>query len=91
MSTSTVRAGCQGNKNILPKVGHERLDSHRDVRRRPDDRPGLERDVTSSGSSVTARNVSDNGSLGAGAATDFRFIGSWNGTNTAPGVTCSAT
>ncbi|MGK5682715.1 cellulase family glycosylhydrolase [Actinoplanes sp. URMC 104] len=46
--------------------------------------------VTSSGSSVTARNVSYNGSLAAGAATQFGFLGSWNGTNSAPALTCTA-
>ncbi len=47
--------------------------------------------VTSSGSSVTARNVSYNGSLAAGASTQFGFLGSWTGTNSAPALTCSAT
>jgi mannan endo-1,4-beta-mannosidase len=46
--------------------------------------------VTSSGSNVTARNVSYNGNLGAGASTAFGFIGSWNGTNTNPTPTCTA-
>ncbi|MBN1172983.1 MAG: cellulase family glycosylhydrolase [Micromonosporaceae bacterium] len=46
--------------------------------------------VTASGSSVTAKNVSYNGSLGAGASTSFGFIGAWNGTNSAPAVTCTA-
>ncbi|WP_308169962.1 lytic polysaccharide monooxygenase auxiliary activity family 9 protein [Acrocarpospora catenulata] len=46
--------------------------------------------VTSSGSAVTARNVSYNGSLGAGAATTFGFLA--NGTpGTTPTLTCSAT
>ncbi|GAA3750113.1 hypothetical protein GCM10022225_38000 [Plantactinospora mayteni] len=47
--------------------------------------------VTSSGSSVTARNVSYNGSLAAGASTTFGFLGSWNGTNSAPTLSCTAT
>ncbi|GIE89721.1 mannan endo-1,4-beta-mannosidase [Actinoplanes regularis] len=47
--------------------------------------------VTSSGSSVTARNVSYNGSVGAGASTSFGFLGSWTGTNSVPAVTCTAT
>ncbi|GAA4439996.1 CotH kinase family protein [Phytohabitans houttuyneae] len=47
--------------------------------------------VSTSGTSVTARNVAYNGSLGAGASTAFGFIGSWNGTNAAPAVTCTAT
>ena len=46
--------------------------------------------VTASGANVTARNVSYNGTLGAGASTDFGFLGTWNGTNTAPAVTCAA-
>jgi mannan endo-1,4-beta-mannosidase len=46
--------------------------------------------VTSSGSSVTARNVSYNGSLAAGAGTTFGFLGSSNGTNSAPTLSCSA-
>ncbi|GAA1370780.1 cellulase family glycosylhydrolase [Catellatospora chokoriensis] len=47
--------------------------------------------VTSSGSAVTARNVSYNGSLAAGAGTTFGFLGSWNGsTNSVPAVTCTA-
>jgi chitin-binding protein len=47
--------------------------------------------VSSSGATVTARNVSYNGSLGAGASTSFGFIGSWNGTNSVPTPTCTAT
>ena len=46
--------------------------------------------ITSSGSNVTARNVSYNGNLGAGASTTFGFIGSWNGANTAPTLSCTA-
>ncbi|MGI5154375.1 cellulase family glycosylhydrolase [Microbispora sp. CA-102843] len=46
--------------------------------------------VTSSGSSVTARNESYNGSLGAGAATTFGFLGSWNGGNSVPTLSCTA-
>ena len=46
--------------------------------------------MTSSGSSVTARNVSYNGSLAAGASTNFGFLGSWNGTNSVPAVSCTA-
>ncbi|MEW2383931.1 cellulose binding domain-containing protein [Micromonospora sp. NPDC047707] len=46
--------------------------------------------LTSSGSAVTARNVDWNGRLGAGASTSFGFLGSWNGTNAAPAVTCTA-
>jgi mannan endo-1,4-beta-mannosidase len=46
--------------------------------------------VSTSGSAVTARNVSYNGRLAAGAATTFGFLGSWNGTNTAPSLSCSA-
>jgi mannan endo-1,4-beta-mannosidase len=46
--------------------------------------------VTSSGSSVTARNMSYNGALGGGASTGFGFIGSWNGSNGAPALSCTA-
>jgi endo-1,4-beta-xylanase len=48
--------------------------------------------ATASGSpAVTARNVSYNGSLGAGASTTFGFLGSWNGTNAVPSpVNCTA-
>jgi mannan endo-1,4-beta-mannosidase len=46
--------------------------------------------VTSSGSAVTAANVSYNGQLAAGATTGFGFLGSWNGSNTAPTPTCTA-
>ncbi len=46
--------------------------------------------VTSSGSSVTARNVGYNGTLAAGASATFGFLGSWTGTNTAPSLTCTA-
>jgi endo-1,4-beta-xylanase len=46
--------------------------------------------ITSSGSGVTARNVSYNGALGAAASTQFGFLGSWNGTNGTPSLTCSA-
>jgi mannan endo-1,4-beta-mannosidase len=47
--------------------------------------------ITSSGSSVTARNVSYNGSLGAGASTTFGFLGSSTGTSSVPSsVSCTA-
>lgn len=46
--------------------------------------------VTSSGSRVTAGNVSYNGSLGAGASTTFGFLGSWNGANRVPALSCVA-
>ncbi|WP_436533631.1 cellulase family glycosylhydrolase [Actinoplanes sp. HUAS TT8] len=46
--------------------------------------------VTSSGSTVTAKNVSYNGSLGAGASTSFGFLGSWTGTNPVPALSCTA-
>lgn len=47
--------------------------------------------ITSSGSSVTARNVNYNGNVGAGASTTFGFLGSWNGTNSVPTLSCTAT
>ena len=46
---------------------------------------------TTSGSVVTARSVSWNGRLGAGATTTFGFLGSWTGSNGAPTLSCSAT
>jgi predicted carbohydrate-binding protein with CBM5 and CBM33 domain len=46
--------------------------------------------VTSSGASVTARNVAYNGTLGAGASTTFGFTGSWTGSNAVPTATCTA-
>jgi chitin-binding protein len=46
--------------------------------------------VTTSGATVTARNASYNGSLGAGASSSFGFIGAWNGTNSVPTPTCTA-
>jgi mannan endo-1,4-beta-mannosidase len=46
--------------------------------------------VSSSGSAVTARNVSYNGSLGAGASTAFGFLASWNGANPVPSLSCAA-
>jgi mannan endo-1,4-beta-mannosidase len=46
--------------------------------------------VTSSGSAVTATNVSYNGALGAGASTTFGFLGSWTGTNAVPTASCTA-
>jgi mannan endo-1,4-beta-mannosidase len=46
--------------------------------------------VTSSGSTVTARNAAWNGSLSTGAGTSFGFLGSWNGSNTAPTLSCTA-
>lgn len=47
--------------------------------------------VTSSGAAVTARNAAYNGSLGAGATTQFGFLGSWNGMNSVPALTCATT
>jgi mannan endo-1,4-beta-mannosidase len=34
--------------------------------------------------------MSYNSKLAAGAGTTFGFLGSWNGTNTAPTVSCAA-
>ncbi|MEV7970733.1 cellulose binding domain-containing protein [Sphaerisporangium sp. NPDC088356] len=46
--------------------------------------------LTQSGSAETVKNLSYNGSLGAGASTTFGFNGSWTGTNTTPTPTCTA-
>ncbi|TDC71082.1 cellulose-binding protein, partial [Micromonospora sp. KC606] len=45
--------------------------------------------LTSSGSTVTARNASYNGTLGAGAKATFGFLGSGSGANPTP--SCTAT
>jgi hypothetical protein len=45
--------------------------------------------IVTSGSAVTATNVSYNGTLAAGASTQFGFLGSWNGANTTPALTCT--
>ena len=47
--------------------------------------------TTTSGSTVTARNLSYNGSLAPGATTSFGFLASWSTTNPSPSVTCTAT
>ncbi|MBQ1016132.1 cellulose binding domain-containing protein, partial [Micromonospora sp. M51] len=47
--------------------------------------------VSSSGTQVTARNASHNGTLAAGASTTFGFLGSWNGSNPVPLVSCTTT
>jgi lytic cellulose monooxygenase (C4-dehydrogenating) len=46
--------------------------------------------VTSSGATATARNVSYNGSLDAGANTSFGLVGSWADTNRPPTLGCTA-
>ncbi|MFF0255874.1 cellulase family glycosylhydrolase [Micromonospora zamorensis] len=46
--------------------------------------------LTSSGATVTARNVDYNGRLAAGASTTFGFIGGWAGSNARPEVSCTA-
>jgi endoglucanase len=45
---------------------------------------------TPSGASHAVRNVSHNGSLGAGASTTFGFNGTWSGTNSTPTLTCTS-
>jgi chitin-binding protein len=45
---------------------------------------------TVTGSSVSVRNTAWNSTLAGGASTSFGFLGSWNGTNTAPVPTCTA-
>ncbi len=46
--------------------------------------------LTTSGATVTARNVSYNGALAAGGSTTFGFLGSSGGTNAVPAVSCAA-
>jgi endo-1,4-beta-xylanase len=47
-------------------------------------------DLTTSGASVSAKNVAHNGAIGAGSSTTFGFVGSSNGTDSVPAVTCTA-
>jgi acetylxylan esterase len=47
--------------------------------------------LTSSGSSVTATNLSYNGAIAAGGNTTFGFQASFSGTNATPTLSCSAT
>ncbi len=47
-------------------------------------------EVTSAGSTVTARNAGYNGSLNAGSSTSFGFTGSSRATNSAPTASCTA-
>jgi hypothetical protein len=46
--------------------------------------------LSTSGSQVTAANVGYNGSLNAGQSTNFGLNGTWNGTNNAPTLSCTA-
>ncbi|NUT33122.1 MAG: cellulose-binding protein [Hamadaea sp.] len=46
--------------------------------------------TTVSGATVTATPVAWNGSLAAGATTNFGFLANWSGTNSAPTLTCTA-
>jgi hypothetical protein len=46
--------------------------------------------LTQSGSSVTVKNVSYNGSLPANGSTTFGFLGSWSGTNAVPTLGCTS-
>ncbi|MEU4399491.1 lytic polysaccharide monooxygenase [Micromonospora orduensis] len=47
--------------------------------------------ISTNGTQVTARNASHNGTLAAGASTTFGFLGSWNGSNPVPLVSCTTT
>ncbi|MEU8131021.1 cellulase family glycosylhydrolase [Micromonospora sp. NPDC049049] len=46
--------------------------------------------LTSSGTTVTARNTDYNGRLAPGASASFGFLGSWSGTNSLPAMSCTA-
>ncbi len=70
---------------------HRRLDGDLDFHQRPNRDPDLERRPSSSAATVTARNMGYNGNLAAGASTTFGFIGSWNGTNSVPTLSCTPT
>jgi cellulase/cellobiase CelA1 len=45
--------------------------------------------ATTSGATVTARNLSWNGALAPAASTSFGFLASWATTNAVPAVTCT--
>lgn len=47
--------------------------------------------IAASGSAITATNVAYNGSLSGGSTTQFGFNATWNGTNSIPTLTCTAT
>jgi endo-1,4-beta-xylanase len=47
-------------------------------------------ELTTSGASVSAKNVSHNGAIGAGSSTTFGFVGSSNGVDSVPTLSCSA-
>jgi hypothetical protein len=47
--------------------------------------------TTSTASPYTLRSLAYNAALAPGASTTFGLLGSWNGTNTAPAVTCTRT
>jgi endoglucanase len=47
-------------------------------------------DLTTSGSSITVRNLSYNGQLGANATTTFGFNGAWSSSNPVPTLTCTS-
>jgi cellulase/cellobiase CelA1 len=44
---------------------------------------------TQTGSSVSVRNASYNGSLAPNASTTFGFLANWNGTNSVPALSCA--
>jgi endo-1,4-beta-xylanase len=46
--------------------------------------------ATGTTSPVTVKNASYNGSLAANTSTTFGFLGTWNGANSAPTLTCSS-
>ena len=48
-------------------------------------------EITTGNGSVSAGNTAYNGAIGVGASTTFGFVGTWNGTNSAPSPTCRAT
>ena len=46
--------------------------------------------LTQSGSSMTVKNLSYNGAIGANGSTTFGFNASWNNTNGVPTLTCTS-
>ncbi|MFD2354381.1 cellulose binding domain-containing protein [Nonomuraea ferruginea] len=47
--------------------------------------------LAASGANVTVTHVGWNALLSPGGSTSFGFLASWNGTNTAPALSCSTT
>ena len=71
-------------------VGHHRLDGDLDLRQRPDHHPDLERDGDHQRVDHHRPERQLQRQPGAGGSPTFGFLGSWNSTNAAPTVSCTA-